>query len=204
MSMWDVNRAENKLKERKPESPYYPAWDDIRIIPGAFDFPGVADPTLVAYDVNGSGTSVYLYEFAKNDTASFTVQVPHTYQQGENIYVHVHWTPGANGAGENGVTVGWKVVYSWANIDGAFGNPATADCSDACAGTNHLHQMTPDVSITGTGKTISSMLLCNITRTDTGADDTWAGSGTGNLPLLLEVDFHIPIDTPGSRTSSAK
>ena len=39
---------------------------------------------------------------------------------------------------------------------------------------------------------------------DTGADDTWAGAGTGNLPLLLEIDFHFPIDTIGSRTDDTK
>jgi hypothetical protein len=51
---------------------------------------------------------------------------------------------------------------------------------------------------------ISSMLLCNLTRTDTGTDDTWATNTSGNLPLILEVDFHYPIDTLGSRTSSSK
>jgi len=179
-------------------------WDDIRIVPGSFDRPGQSDPAYVAYDVNGSGTSIYLTEWAKNDLASFTVQLPHSYHQGEDLDVHLHWTPGPNGAGENGATVGWKIVYSWVNIDGTFPNPTTADLSDACDGTDHKHQMTPTVAITGSGKTISSMLICNIIRTDTGADDTWAGSGAGNLPMLLEVDFHFPINTVGSRTISAK
>lgn len=179
-------------------------WDDIRIIPGSFDRPGTSDPAYVAYDINGSGTNTYLTEWAVDDIASFTVQLPHSYHQGEDISVHLHWTPGPNGAGENGNYVGWKVIYSWANIDGTFGNPTTADLSDICDGTDHKHQMTPAVTITGSGKTISSMLICNITRTDTGADDTWAGTGAGNLPLLLEVDFHFPINTVGSRTATAK
>ena len=179
-------------------------WDDIRIVPGSFDRPGVSDPSYVAYDINGSGTVTYLTEWAKNDLASFTVQLPHSYHQGEDTLVHLHWTPGANGAGENGATVGWKIVYSWTNINGTFPNPTTADLSDACDGTDHKHQMTSDVTVTGSGKTISSMLICNIIRTDTGADDTWAGAGAGNLPMLLEVDFHFPLNTVGSRTSSAK
>lgn len=179
-------------------------WDDLRIMPGVFDLPGVADPAIVPYDVNGGGTNVYLREFAVNDIASFTVQLPHNYKEGTNISAHVHWTPGANGVGESGAYVGWKLDYSWANINGAFGNMATADLSDACDGTNHKHQMTPVATITGTGKTISSMLLCNIKRTDTGTDDTWSGSGAGNLPMLLEIDFHYEIDTIGSRTVSSK
>ena len=64
--------------------------------------------------------------------------------------------------------------------------------------------VTPEATITGSGKGISSMLVCNFKRTDTGADDTWAGSGTGNLPLLLEIDLHIPIDTSGSRDWGTK
>lgn len=179
-------------------------WDDMRIVPGSFDRPGVSDPSYVAYDINGSGTITYLTEWAKNDLASFTVQLPHSYHQGEDILVHLHWTAGPNGAGENGATVGWKIVYSWTNLDGTFPNPSTADLSDACDGTDHKHQMTSNVTVTGSGKTISSMLICNIVRTDTGADDTWAGSGAGNIPMLLEVDFHFPLDTVGSRTSAAK
>lgn len=179
-------------------------WEDIRIIPGSFDRPGVADPAYVAYDVNGGGVSTYLTEWAKNDLASFTVQIPHTYLEASNVYVHLHWTPGANGAGENGATVGWKIKHSWANIDGNFPTMSTVDLSDACDGTSHKHQMTPDVSISGAGKTISSILMCNIVRTDTGADDTWSGSGAGNLPMLLEVDFHFEKDTVGSRTITTK
>ena len=179
-------------------------WDDLRVTPGAFDRPGVSDPALVSYTPTGAGTATYLYEFAKNDIANFTVQLPHKYKHGTDISVHVHWTPGPNGAGESGNYVGWKVDYSWANIDGNFVAMATADLSDVCDGTNDKHQMTPAASITGTGKTISSMLVCNIKRTDTGADDTWAGAGTGNLPLLLEIDFHFEIDTVGSRQIGTK
>jgi hypothetical protein len=180
------------------------AWDDMRVTPGSFDRPGTSDPAYYAYDVNGSGTTIDLTEWAKNDYGTFTVQLPHTYKQGTDIRVHAHWTPGGNGVAESGNYVGWKCIYSWANIDGAFGNPATADLSDVCDGTNHKHQMTPAVALTGTSKNISSMLVCKFIRTDTGADDTWAGAGAGNLPLLLEVDFHFEINTIGSRTVGAK
>lgn len=179
-------------------------WDDVRVTPGAFDRPGVADPDLVSYSVGGGATATYLYEFAKNDVACFQVQIPHGYKEGENVQVHLHWTPRARGVAESGKAVGWKVDYSWADIDGAFGAMATADLSDVCDGTDHKHQMTPEVALTGTGKHVSSMLVCNVKRTDTGTDDTWASTTTGQLPLLLEIDFHFPIDTIGSRQASAK
>ena len=179
-------------------------WDDIRITPGSFDRPGASDPAFVLYYPNAGGLGTYLPEFAKNNIASFTIQLPHSYKEGESIYVHTHWTPGDRGVTENGNKVGWKVDYSWANIDGAFPDMQTASLSDACDGTNHKHQMTPEVEISGTGKTISSMLVCNIRRSDTGADDTWAGTISGQLPLLTEVDFHFPINSIGSNTVSDK
>lgn len=179
-------------------------YEDMRVVPGSFDRPGVSDPTIVAYDVNAGGVSTYLWEFKKNDVASFTVQVPHSYKQGQDIKCHIHWTPGARGTAENGNTVGWKVEYSWANINGAFGTMASVDLSDACDGTNHKHQMTPDITITGSGKNVSSMLICNVKRTDTGTDDTWASTTSGQLPMLLEIDFHFPVDTMGSRDWGTK
>ena len=179
-------------------------WDDMRVVPGSFDRPGVSDPTIVAYDVNGGGISTYLWQFAVDDIASFTVQLPHSYQVGEDISVHIHWTPGPRGNEENGNKVGWKVDYSWANIDGNFGTMVTADLSDACDGTDHKHQMTPEVTIAGDDKGISSMLICNVKRTDTGTDDTWVGTASGQRPLLLEIDLHYPIDSMGSKLVSAK
>ncbi|MES0334835.1 MAG: hypothetical protein SFH39_00535 [Candidatus Magnetobacterium sp. LHC-1] len=179
-------------------------YDDVRINLGNISRPGGSDPAWVAYDVNGGGVSTYLLEFEKNEYGTFTVQIPHGYKEGENIKVHLHWTPGPRGNEENAATVGWKVDYSWANINGNFGTMSTADLSDACDGTDHKHQMTPEVSITGTSKNVSSMLICNVKRTDISADDTWVGTASGELPMLLEVDFHFPIDTIGSRDWTSK
>jgi hypothetical protein len=185
-------------------------YDDLRVVPGSFDRPGVGgatpDPTLVAYDVNGGGVITYLWQFQVDATGSFTVQLPHIYKLGTDITAHVHWTPGPRGNEENGKYVGWKLQYSWANINGTFGTMLTADLSDVCDGTDHKHQMTPEATIDGhtAAKGISSMLLCNIRRTDTGTDDTWVGTVSGELPMLLEIDFHYQIDTMGSRQVSDK
>ena len=181
-------------------------WDDLRITPGSFDRPGVSDPVYVAYAPGGGALPCYLPEFAVDDLASFTVQLPHSYKEGSDISVHVHWTAGTRGNEESGKLVGWKIDYSWANINGTFASMQTADLSDECAAADHTHQMTPEVTIDGhtSEKHISSMLLCTIKRTDTGTDDTWVGTASGSLPLLLEVDFHFPIDTMGSRSASSK
>lgn len=183
-----------------------PVWDDLRILPTAFDFAGGADPTLVAFRPTGAGATTMLYEFAKDDVAYFTVQLPHNYKQGTDIHVHVHWTPGTRGSEETTATVGWKVVYSWANIGSTFPVMVSANLSSACTSTDDAHIMSPSVVIDGhtVPKNISSQLVCHITRTDTGTDDTWASTTSGQLPLLLEVDFHYQIDSIGSNTVSAK
>lgn len=176
-------------------------WDDLRIVPGSFDRPGVSDPSIIAIAPGGGGNT-YLWEFAVNNIASFTIQLPHDYKEGSTIKVHLHWTPGSRGDDESGNKVGWKVDYTWANIDGVFGAIATADLSDACNGVDWEHNMTPEAILNGAGKTISSMLICNVKRIDTGADDTWAGTISGQRPLLLEIDFHYQIDDVGGSTSS--
>lgn len=181
-------------------------WDDMRITPGSFDRPGASDPTFILYYPNGGGLGTLLPEFEVDDYACFTIQLPHTYKQGTDIYAHIHWTPGPRGNEENGKTVGWKIDFSWANIGDNFSDMQTLDLSDACDGTDHKHQMTDEVVIDGhtAPKGISSMLICNVRRSDTGADDTWVGTISGQLPLLLEIDFHYQIDAAGSHLISTK
>jgi hypothetical protein len=124
---------------------------------------------------------------------------------GSTVYAHAHWTPGARGNEENAALVGWKLDCSWAGINSNFGVMETLDLKDACDGTDHKHQMTPDVALTGTVPAgASSMIICNFRRTDTGTDDTWVGTASGSLPLLLEIDFHVELDGVGSRTISTK
>lgn len=179
-------------------------WDDLRVVPTAFDFVGLTDPTLVDYQPGGSGANTKMYEFAKDDIAYFTTQLPHNYKVGSDIYVHLHWTPREYGVAQSGRTVGWKVQYSIASINGVFPAMTTADLSDTCSGTNHKHEITNDVLISGSTFNISSVIIAQVTRTDTGGDDTWGETLSGRLPLLASIDFHYEIDTMGSREKSSK
>lgn len=174
-------------------------WDDMRIVPSGFDFAGTGDPSLVDLTI---GTFVYkAYEFAINDAAYFSIQLPHTYKQNSQIYCHIHWTPRNYGVAQSGNTVAWKMEYTWANINSVFSGSTIIDMTDYCSGIDNKHQMTADIILPNTDKNISSMMLCKIYR-DTG--DTWSETVTGRLPILLEVDFHYEIDRPGSRERSTK
>ncbi len=179
-------------------------WEDMRIVPGAFKFAGTSDPTLQDWQPGGSGATLKVYKFKKNDEVFVSCQVPHSYKQGSDVYFHIHWTPCDRGNEENGAYVGWKADYTWANIHGTFAATSTVDLSDACSGTDHYHEISPSVQTTGTGKTISSMLMIRLYRSDTGTDDTWAGTTNAQSPALLEFDIHYEIDTVGSRSELNK
>lgn len=177
-------------------------WEDIRIVPNIFDVPGLTDPDIISYQPAGSGATFKVYAFAKGDEGFFTIQMPHSYKVGTTMYAHVHWTPGTRGNEENGNVVQWRLDYSFAAIDGNFPASQTLDLSDACDGTDHKHQMSPTVAISGVGLGISSQMFGRIYRYNH-VSDTWAGTGA-NLPIFIEFDIHFEIDSVGSKTQTVK
>ncbi len=176
-------------------------WEDLRIIPGAFEFAGVSDPTLQAWQPGGAGTTFRVLKFQSGDEVFFTCQIPHIYKEGTDIKAHIHWTPADRGNEESGNTVAWKLDYSWANINAVFLSSSTVDMTATCTGTDDYHEKTATATITGTGKTISSMLVCRLYRD---AGDTWVGLTAAQSPVLLEFDVHFQIDTIGSRQELIK
>ena len=181
-------------------------WDDLLINSGLFKFAGSNDPTWRDWQPAGSGTTFKVLKFEKNDEIFFSCQMPHTYKNGSDIRVHVHWTPCDRGVAESGNSVGWKIDLSWASINtGSFPASTTYDMQSVCTGTNDYHEVGALLSpyIDGTGQTISSMLICRLYRTDTGTDDTWVGTTTQS-PALLQCDFHHEIDMNGSRSEWIK
>lgn len=170
-------------------------WDDIRIVPSAFDFAGNADPANVS--VTFGGRAWRLYEFADQDECFVTVQMPHGYKRGSVLRPHVHWTPGARGNEEAGKSVGWKVDIACAKLNAAFANLATVDLTSTLTAeaVDGQHVIGPAANFTPPADFgESGMLLVRLYR-DGG---TWAGTATGSLPLLLELDIHFEMDKIGS------
>jgi hypothetical protein len=179
-------------------------WDDVKVTPGAFQFSGSGDPSLIDWQPSASGATFKIWAFAKNDQVYAVVQMPHKYKEGTDLEFHIHWTPHNRGVAESAKTVGWKVDYSIANINGTFPASSTADLSDTVTGTDDKHEITSAVVVSGTGLTISHMIMLRIYRSDTGVDDTWAGVTAAQSPALLEFDIHFEIDTMGSRQNFIK
>lgn len=169
-------------------------WDDIRIGVGALKFGGVGtDPAYATF----MGT-LNVKCFAVGEELQFETQLPHSYKEGSTLTCHAHWTPLARGNEEISNTVAWMVEYTAAADGATFPAIATLNLTDYVTGSDNLHERTPEVSFSGYGLGISSMIVGKIYR----AADTWAS--TSALPGLLEMDFHFQMDTPGSVAIATK
>jgi len=169
-------------------------FDDLRIAGSAVRL-GVTAPTLAAFGPSGS-IRCLRFDSGQHDEIYFEIQMPHSWKEGSNIYPHVHWSPVSATAGD----VVWQFDYIWADIGEAFGAPTTMT-SDATAagGTAWVHKLSTlkdgssNAYIDGTGKTLSSMLVCRLHR------DAGAGADTLAADVaFLEFDIHYEVDSFGS------
>jgi hypothetical protein len=142
-------------------------------------------------------TTEIAYEFPQNDATEilyFVVQLPHGYKEGTGLYPHVHWRQTLN------LTPVFKLDYKWFNVGAAvpaqwstytmdeLALPYTADTT--------IQQINKNSDpIAGTGKTISSILLCKLYRDD----NVYTGDA-----LAYQFDIHYEIDSFGSAEEYTK
>jgi hypothetical protein len=168
-------------------------WDDLRISANAVKVGSVLPPDWIQFRNDGSSSiGVYTYAFDATNVEQvwFSVQLPHAYKPGTDIKPHVHWSPGSS---TNTGSVRWGLEYTWANIDGTFSTTTTIDSDDPADGTAYKHQIHGIGTISGSGYTESSMLMCRFYRNGAHGNDTFTGDA-----LFLEFDFHYEINKPGS------
>ena len=139
------------------------------------------------------------FDKGKTEEVFFVAQLPHSYKTGSDIFAHVHWLPTT---ADNTGQVVWVLEYSWASHDQVF--PSTSTLSSyTTVGTDdataYEHRITDFGSIDGTGKTISSMLICRLYRDGGDSNDTYNADAA-----LLEIDFHYEVNTLGSRQEYVK
>jgi hypothetical protein len=170
-------------------------FDDLRVS-GLSVKVNASAPDLVAFAPATTNLLVYGFDgAATSEQVYFAIQLPHSYKEGTDITPHVHWTPTTADAGN----VKWFLEYSWANTSVAFAAPTTITVTQAAGGTAWVQNKAFFSSISGAGKTISSMLICRLYRNPADAADTYEHDAT-----LLEFDFHFEQDTLGSQTASSK
>lgn len=170
-----------------------PVYDDISVAMAQVRIPASLYPTWIPY----KGSQVPAFSPTQVNVLYFSAQLPHTYKEGTDLEFHIHIAYPDNGVG-NSV---WYFTYSWANHDDPLPNatlsPQVVVASPAI--TDYHQKASIVANMDGTGKKISSILLCSIQRTGTHLSDTYASE-----IYLISGDFHHQIDTLGSRTELVK
>jgi hypothetical protein len=162
------------------------SWDDMQVIVTAAKLPAADAPVWAAY----KGSEVLAFKKDATNSISFSVQLPHTWLQGSNILFHLHI---AYPIALTGDSV-WQMTYSWANIGSDF--PAeTTPTKTTIASPNVIdrHQIASMATIAGAGKTLSSIILCSLSRLGNDVADTF-----NDYIYLVGLDFHIEHDSIGS------
>lgn len=154
-----------------------------------------ANPAPTFGQVTGLG-NIYLYKYGAStlDNLYATIQMPHKWKQGTDIVPHIHWTTEDSNAGN----IVWTLEYTWANYDGTFGATTTVEIT-AANSTAYKHHIDNFATISGTGKTISSVLILRLSRNGAAAADTYASTAA-----LIEFDIHYQIDSHGSDNITSK
>lgn len=170
-------------------------WEDLQVPGLSMRLAGSNDPTLTTFV---GATKIYAFadEAVNEEEVYFTVQIPHAYKEGSSIYPHIHWAP-EDGAGGN---VRWALEYNWMNVTDQFTGSTTLTVDAAAGSTAKAHRLSSWSAITGTSKTISSILVCRLYRNSSHGNDTY----TGKSAFLLQVDFHIERDAVGSKQELVK
>ena len=168
------------------------SWEDLRVpVSTVVVNPANSKPDWVAFVGN---TRALGFDNTASEWVSFSAQLPHNYLQGSDIEAHLHWSATDGSAGG----VRWVLDYTWANIGSPF--PAIASLAETSAAASaNTHTYCDLEWITGTGKTVSSVLMCRLWRDVAHTDDDYAADAA-----LLEFDFHYQVDGFGSENEDSK
>jgi len=169
----------------------FPTWDDVQVNLSNIKAPASDPPTWRLYN----GCEVPAFGGGGTNTLYFSSQLTHKYKQGTDLRFHFHAAYPNTGAGNSR----WTFTYSWANINGTFAAATSETIDFASAGVADKHVIHGFTAISGAGMLISSVLLCSLSRIGGHANDTYASD-----IYALSADFHIEIDTLGSKTSTTK
>lgn len=166
-------------------------WKDL-IMPASNLRPGATAPTYVAF-IGGifgarfdAGVSNMVY-------GSFELQ--HDYDEGTDLYFHVHWSPTTTNTGN----IVWGVEYTAANGNEVFPSSTTVlGTPTAAPGVINRHQLQNIAIIPGLGLRIGTNVAFRLFR-QAGGTDTFTGNA-----FLHTVGVHYAADTLGSRELYSK
>lgn len=198
-------------------------WDDLRVSADMIHFRGVmkGDPPEKRVFLHNSergpsfsGLRSYAFRRGRNghglyQSGYFSVQLPHSYQEGTSVEPHVHVRLLPGDEAKPGQKLLLELEYSWVNI------AEPVPVSSRIVSVNYEiteENLTQDNLLISFGHIekpdarISSMITCRFSRVtiDPGWPDHWSAQGVENDSfegdlLLYEFDFHYRRDSRGSR-----
>lgn len=178
-------------------------WDDClpySVNPGT----GLTALTIADYGTTGFRMNQWSNNVAANEEIQCYFQLPHSYKQGTDLSLHIHYVASGNGA-TGASAVEFNLAYQWVNVASAYSSAANVTSNQTfIIGTadNGVHNLWDFTHLSGTGKIVSSDVMVKIKRLTNVADrvnDNYPG------PVWLRyVDIHFEKDTIGSRQELSK
>ena len=176
-------------------------WDDLRFPAERTKKITGKEPKETAY----KGGQILEFETTNNQAVAFNAQMPHAILIGSDLEFHIHYVLETNGAGAGAENIKFDFTYSWAYIGGDLPAEttitATLDVQNLVADKHYLLDIGTVLEANagvGASQGVSSMLICSLARDNTVADDY------GDSVYFLEADFHIQLDSDGSRQEYVK
>lgn len=179
------------------------AWNDLLVNPATARNNGNTSPDWSTFLTPNLNT--WFFANSADQEVCFSVQLPHDYKEGSTIYPHIHWSS-TTAAGTSRVM--WKLDYQWVNLGDQFtaststtlsGYEVVGGSSESLVAYEHAITNLGENGISGTGKKISSILMCRLYRAGSDGSDTFTGAAA-----LLSIDFHYEIDSFGSNLPFTK
>jgi hypothetical protein len=176
---------------------YLTRYDDLLPLPVTVG-PGLASPAAMS---SYNGGSLVAYEFVNTATKAYYAgwQLSHKWREGTVVYPHLHLFIPSGTTGD----VKFTMNYTWVNVDAVEGSETViyGTCTKSSGTSNNGNALLKldSAAISGTGKTISSILLARIARDPADAADTFGAS-----VWMKSIDMHIQYDSNGSLTEWAK
>ncbi len=178
-------------------------WTDLVVNPATARNSGGTTPDWSLF----VSPNIFTWTFANSasNEINFTVQMPHNYKEGTDIFPHVHW---ASSTAAGSTRVKWVLDYQWVNFGDNFAASSSLTAyghelaeNNAVSLAAYQSTITPmntngvvRTGISGAGKKVSSILACRLYRDGNNVtEDTFTGSAA-----LLSIDFHYMIDSFGS------
>jgi hypothetical protein len=164
-------------------------WDDLRTPINMLKQSPDRPPVWAAY--KGSYVMAFEDQAVNVQSVYWAWQLPHTYQLGTDVVVHIHTVPEDTTSG----SVYWDFTYATANTNELFPTETTVSSIQPMPEIADKHTYHNLATVVGSGITsVSTMLLCSLTRRSDLAEDTFDSKSV----YLLEVDMHYRANSFGS------